>query len=285
MFIIPLPWKIDELRTLTKYHEVFNVCMDDCPEPSFIIIQGNTLTWLQEGTVVGKVALQIRTRSTTMRKNDSFHADALKNHGNVGFMGNFSSSTDAVQKIFPKTGHCISNSKFEAYSGQKLTGVKNHYTIIVPILCLLSVYPEKEISNLSTILSCKGIWENMQLYVSGKQVDTLEEWFTAYCSHYYGDKSGPSSDGCYIATAVYGSYDCPEVWVLRRYRDMCLKKHILGRCFIKIYYKVSPAMVAKLGNKKWFSILFKPMLDNLVARLLNKGYESTNYYDDKEITE
>ena len=25
--------------------------------------------------------------------------------------------------------------------------------------------------------------------------------------------------GCYVATAVYGSYDCPEVWTLRRYRD------------------------------------------------------------------
>ena len=23
---------------------------------------------------------------------------------------------------------------------------------------------------------------------------------------------------CYIATAVYGSYDCPQVWVLRRFR-------------------------------------------------------------------
>ena len=25
--------------------------------------------------------------------------------------------------------------------------------------------------------------------------------------------------GCYIATCVYGSYDCPQVWILRRYRD------------------------------------------------------------------
>jgi len=33
-----------------------------------------------------------------------------------------------------------------------------------------------------------------------------------------------SSAGCYIATAVYGSYNCPEVWTLRRYRDIKLKK-------------------------------------------------------------
>ena len=31
--------------------------------------------------------------------------------------------------------------------------------------------------------------------------------------------NGNSSGGCYVATAVYGSYDCPQVWTLRRYRD------------------------------------------------------------------
>ena len=34
--------------------------------------------------------------------------------------------------------------------------------------------------------------------------------------------SNPSSGPCYVATAVYGSYDCPEVWTLRRFRDVCL---------------------------------------------------------------
>ena len=38
--------------------------------------------------------------------------------------------------------------------------------------------------------------------------------------------------GCYVATCVYGSYDCPEVWVLRRYRDYVLEESILGRAFI-----------------------------------------------------
>ena len=31
--------------------------------------------------------------------------------------------------------------------------------------------------------------------------------------------SGSSGGGCYVATAVYGSYDCPQVWTLRRYRE------------------------------------------------------------------
>ena len=33
-----------------------------------------------------------------------------------------------------------------------------------------------------------------------------------------GYSNNSSSGGCYIATCVYGSYDCPEVWTLRRFR-------------------------------------------------------------------
>lgn len=62
--------------------------------------------------------------------------------------------------------------------------------------------------------------------------------------------------GCYIATCVYGSYDCPQVWTLRRYRDSVLSKSWYGRAFIKLYYKVSPILVKWFGN----SITFKAFL-------------------------
>ena len=51
---------------------------------------------------------------------------------------------------------------------------------------------------------------------------------------------------CYVATAVYGSYDCPEVWILRRYRDYTLAETWYGRAFIHTYYAISPTLV------KWF---------------------------------
>ena len=38
-----------------------------------------------------------------------------------------------------------------------------------------------------------------------------------------------SSGGCYIATCVYGSYDCPQVWTLRRFRDDTLDETWYGR--------------------------------------------------------
>jgi hypothetical protein len=56
--------------------------------------------------------------------------------------------------------------------------------------------------------------------------------------------SNTSSGGCYVATAVYGSYDCPQVWTLRRYRDNQLAKTWYGRLFIHTYYAISPTFLA-----------------------------------------
>ena len=41
------------------------------------------------------------------------------------------------------------------------------------------------------------------------------------------------SGGCYIATCVYGSYDCPQVWTLRRYRDETMAESWIGRFLLK----------------------------------------------------
>ncbi len=84
---------------------------------------------------------------------------------------------------------------------------------------------------------------------------------------------------CYIATAVYGSYDCPEVWVLRRFRDYSLAKTWYGRTFIKIYYKVSPVVIKIFGKTSWFNHMWRSILDNMVNRLQDKGVENTPYED------
>ena len=87
------------------------------------------------------------------------------------------------------------------------------------------------------------------------------------------------NNGCYVATAVYGSYDCPEVWTLRRFRDYRLSKTLIGRWFIRTYYAISPTLVKKYGDKQWFVMLWKPKLDNLVKRLNNQGLANTPYQD------
>lgn len=85
--------------------------------------------------------------------------------------------------------------------------------------------------------------------------------------------------GCYVATCVYGSYDCPEVWVLRRFRDYTLDETIYGRAFIKMYYAISPKMVKVFGDSKLFKKIWKKVLDKMIAKLKISGYQDTKYVD------
>lgn len=85
--------------------------------------------------------------------------------------------------------------------------------------------------------------------------------------------------GCYVATAVYGSYDCPQVWTLRRYRDYTLAKTWYGRAFIHVYYAISPTLVKWFGEKSWFKKMWKKKLDKMVRNLNEEGVEDTPYSD------
>ena len=96
---------------------------------------------------------------------------------------------------------------------------------------------------------------------------------------YLLEKESASKGGCYIATAVYSTYDCPQVWTLRRYRDNTLAETWYGRIFITLYYAVSPILVKWFGEMKWFRKLWKSRLDNMVERLHDEGYECTPYED------
>jgi hypothetical protein len=99
----------------------------------------------------------------------------------------------------------------------------------------------------------------------------IEEWAIANGAQKQG--------GCYVATAVYGSYDCPQVWVLRRYRDNWLNGSLFGRIFIKCYYAISPTLIRAFGKRQWFNRISKAMLDKFVEILANKGVSDKPYRD------
>ena len=92
-------------------------------------------------------------------------------------------------------------------------------------------------------------------------------------SHYSGE------GGCYIATCVYGTYDCPQLWTLRRFRDEVLSKYKLGRKFIRFYYQTSPSLVERYGNTKLFNVFWKNILDVFVRYLNNNNIDSSKYED------
>lgn len=93
------------------------------------------------------------------------------------------------------------------------------------------------------------------------------------------NNAAPKKSGCYIATCVYGSYDCPQVWTLRRFRDYSLARTKLGRLFIRIYYAFSPTLVRWLGKNSFVKKVWRFFTDKLVQHLQKRGVKDTPYKD------
>lgn len=111
-------------------------------------------------------------------------------------------------------------------------------------------------------------------------INSYNEKIKQYDSSYQAPQTNMKQDsGCYVATAVYGSYDCPQVWTLRRYRDYTLAETWYGRTFIRIYYTISPTLVKWFGHTDWFKHMWKRTLDRMVQNLNDSGVENTPYED------
>ena len=119
-------------------------------------------------------------------------------------------------------------------------------------------------------------------YIKERITETLNELPKQRICHSKNskiDNKTTNKKGCYIATSIYGSYDCASVWVLRRYRDRVLDNSWHGRLFIKIYYSISPLLVKFFGESKIFRCLFTKTLGLMVDCLKKRGYEDTPYID------
>lgn len=115
--------------------------------------------------------------------------------------------------------------------------------------------------------------------VNEERLKDVHRYLNGILAPYTSKQEEKKSSGCYIATAVYGSYDCPEVWTLRRFRDFDLAETWYGRLFIKTYYSISPTLVSWFGNKQWFKSIWRSVLDRMVTNLNEKGVENTPYED------
>lgn len=78
-------------------------------------------------------------------------------------------------------------------------------------------------------------------------VAAWEERAEVYLEPNYPARTEPppaKSGGCFIATAACGTALGPEVRELSEFRDEILKAHRAGRCFVRVYYAISPALAA-----------------------------------------
>lgn len=134
--------------------------------------------------------------------------------------------------------------------------------------------------NPEAVAAMKKKYDELVSKLPTEHRSSISEWtMVGEVSASGSSPANSSSGGCYIATCVYGSYDCPQVWTLRRFRDHTLDTTWYGRLFIKGYYAISPTLVKILGQKKWFVHFWKKSLDKLVGNLNKKGVKDTEYMD------
>lgn len=144
----------------------------------------------------------------------------------------------------------------------------------------------KELESSGSYHYSNGGWSKEYTYTGeGKQkiIDMIMECHNKIKeidpSYTIPERPQQTSNGCYVATAVYGSYDCPQVWTLRRFRDYTLAETWYGRAFIRTYYAISPTLVKWFGHTNWFKNMWKGKLDRMVANLNAEGVEDTPYED------
>jgi len=79
-----------------------------------------------------------------------------------------------------------------------------------------------------------------------------------------GDGGG-KKDGCFIATAAYGSRLHPHLNILRDFRDRYLMPNKPGRLLVNFYYKYSPYVAELIAKHKVLRVTVRINLLPLVA--------------------
>lgn len=81
-------------------------------------------------------------------------------------------------------------------------------------------------------------------------------------------------DGCFIATAAFGSYLEPHVEVLRDFRDDYLLTNRIGTVFVRLYYKTSPPIADCISKYEGLRLVVRLLLTPLVyvVRISHDSY-------------
>ncbi len=87
--------------------------------------------------------------------------------------------------------------------------------------------------------------------------------------------SASSRDGgfCFIATAAYGSYLDPHVYVLRQFRDWQLLPHAAGKKFVELYYQYSPPIADYIAQHDSLRSIVRVIL----LPIIGLAYVAMNY--------
>jgi uncharacterized repeat protein (TIGR02543 family) len=70
----------------------------------------------------------------------------------------------------------------------------------------------------------------------------------------------PPSEGCFIATAAYGTPTAEQIEVLREFRDIVLLESTAGSQFVTLYYRFSPPVADFISENSFLRTLVRELL-------------------------
>jgi hypothetical protein len=89
-----------------------------------------------------------------------------------------------------------------------------------------------------------------------------------------GSRSEEAKNGCFVATAVYGSRHAKEVRVLYDFRDRVLSTNRLGRFLVSRYYLVSQKVVPWVSSPGPLRTLARFLIGAVVGALNLAGFKA-----------
>lgn len=257
----PSSW---EANFYTTYYQSMNckigeigmasIRISNCEDTVFNLIKENVTDLDEQRKAVDEVAARLISISNMLFNAYKNHYDGISAQIKANYVQEYANNCAAARDIVYNGGNWIVKIFGDAYGDIAAAcwtlGVRQHNI-------LNSVFSDKQLN--ANIIK--------------EYNDKIKKYNPSY--------QAPETNmgGCYVATAVYGSYDCPQVWTLRRFRDYTLAETWYGRAFIRTYYAISPTLVKWFGHTKWFKKMWKGKLDRMVANLNADGVEDTPYED------
>ncbi len=95
-----------------------------------------------------------------------------------------------------------------------------------------------------------------------------------------------ANDGCFIATAAYGTPMAREIETLRQFRDSKMKSNLIGRYFITFYYETSPPLARIIARSKRMRAFARLSLNQVICFLNQEQIRKKSKYTigDKDLT-
>ena len=109
-------------------------------------------------------------------------------------------------------------------------------------------------------------------YVGVEALDDCHNASALQVLEFHTDATSGEVDACFVATAAYGSLMANDVAMLRRFRDLFLRRSVLGELVTESYYTFGPPMAQVVGESELLRATARDALAPIVGRVRESSF-------------